>query len=413
MEGEALRKLARLQGLRPWLMDATLRENSVGSKLGLTVADKMEILRLSRGFGFKRILLGALNGSMHEELSVEEDFLAALRDQGIDRSGGFALVDLGRCGPEGFEPSLSLSRWEELGVPCAMLEASWSDHERSEPFDLAQFERDAKASVAWIRQRRPGAEIALNVVDAFDAFESHRSRWEGAMLALGRLDIEAVSLEEGRGVFLPFQVGAAVALAREALPSKIGLLAHAHAGAGYENAAMMEALACGADGAWGGLIKGAGLIGHASLGELLANLKRLGNPWVDEYEMERLAPLCDRLSMLIEGGPAPETAPIFGAHANRLTMEFFRQRADRPWDLPPESIGAAQGWRVCPAASGPGAVLGRLREVAGEEAGSWEIALEMARLMRQDLRQGLRVAYDEPAEMEKLARRARPPSGGQ
>lgn len=50
-----------------------------------------------------------------------------------------------------------------------------------------------------------------------------------------------------------------------------------HTGAGYENASVVEALLNGADGAWGGLPKGAAMIGHASIGELIANLVRLGN----------------------------------------------------------------------------------------------------------------------------------------
>lgn len=50
-----------------------------------------------------------------------------------------------------------------------------------------------------------------------------------------------------------------------------------HTGAGYENASVVEALLNGAEGAWGGLPKGAAMIGHASIGELIANLVRLGN----------------------------------------------------------------------------------------------------------------------------------------
>lgn len=400
--------MERLRTLDPWLMDATLRENSVGSKMGLTVANKMEILREARSFGFERMVLGALNYSMPDELTVEDDFLIALRDQGVDRKGGFALVDPGSINAQGvFEPSISLERWALYEVPGAMLEVYLAHESLAGAFDAAGFENDVRASVDWALRHAPGAEVVINVVDGCDACANHPERFEQALRFFGTLPVVAVSLEEGRGTFFPFQVGAYCAKARAALPRGVKLLAHIHAGAGFEGASMMEALLNGADGAWGGLPKRAGVIGHASLGELLANLARVGNPFVRRHPLEELAPVCSRLALLIDGEPMPADVPMVGGNAYRIPLAFFRQREGRFMDLPASAIGARCGSRICPAATDAEAVLGRLREVAGESA-LWTdgLARRMIRLMRQDLRSGLRVVYDEPAELLKLARRA-------
>ena len=70
------------------------------------------------------------------------------------------------------------------------------------------------------------------------------------------------------------------------------LLVHMHAGGGFENASVLEAVLNGADGAWGGLPKRAAIIGHASLGELIANLVRVGNPHMAQtYQLDQLLPL--------------------------------------------------------------------------------------------------------------------------
>ncbi len=63
---------------------------------------------------------------------------------------------------------------------------------------------------------------------------------------------------------MPFQIGAFIAIARSILPEPLKILVHIHAGGGFENASVIEALLNGADGAWGGLSKRAAIIGHAS-----------------------------------------------------------------------------------------------------------------------------------------------------
>jgi hypothetical protein len=95
------------------------------------------------------------------------------------------------------------------------------------------------------------------------------------------------------------------------------ILVHLHAGGGFENAAVIEALLHSADGAWGGLPKRAAIIGHASLGELIANLVRAGNPNMHRYRLEQLLPLATSLQIIDERAPVPD---------DRTTGERFSRR---------------------------------------------------------------------------------------
>ena len=138
-----------------------------------------------------------------------------------------------------------------------------------------------------------------------------------------------------------------------------------HSGAGFENASVMQALAEGADGVWGGLPKRAATIGHASLGELIANLMRVGNRNMARYKTSELLEYARFLQVLDEQEPVPEDLPILGSNAYRLTLSFFEQVAGRFMDLPPEWIGRSYGYRVCPVVSDPPVLAGRLAEVLG------------------------------------------------
>jgi hypothetical protein len=172
---------------------------------------------------------------------------------------------------------------------------------------------------------------------------------------------------------------------------------------------MIESLLNGADGAWGGLPKRAAVIGHASLGELLANLVRTGNAGVaNTYRMDELLPLTTQLQVLDEAGPVPDDLPIFGHNAYRLSLGAFRQRPDRFMDLPPDRIGGVYRYRICPVVSDVEAVRGRLAEVSGKlpEAYADDVITMMIRLMRRELRRGLRIDYDEQEQVMALYGRA-------
>ena len=140
-----------------------------------------------------------------------------------------------------------------------------------------------------------------------------------------------------------------------------------HAGGGFENASLIEALLDGADGVWGGLPKRAAIIGHASLGELIANLVRVGNPHMHGLPAStQLLPLATRLQVLDEKEPVPDDLPILGTNAYRADARVLPAAGrTRFMDLPPEAIGGSYGYRDLPGGQRPPVLAGRLAEVTG------------------------------------------------
>jgi hypothetical protein len=183
-----------------------------------------------------------------------------------------------------------------------------------------------------------------------------------------------------------------------------------HTGGGFENASVIEALLSGADGAWGGLPKSAAVIGHASLGELIANLVRVGNANMREtYRIGDLLPFATALQRQDQEQPVPYDYPILGSNAYRLTLSFFEQVEGRFMDLPPTRIGGKYGYRVVPVVSDPPVLAGRLAEITGRNADDFHSVFleQMVRLMRQDQRAGKVIAYDEPGNLLELYERAK------
>jgi hypothetical protein len=414
LRDQAESQLEKLRAVRPYLIDMSLRENPVGSNVGQTLADKLRILPQLRAFGMRNIHLGSLDYALPDEPEVDDDFMAHLRDHGVDMTGCFAFTDIGMVDGHGeFQPSPSLRKLRAYTVPNTLHEIYLSDAGMEGKYDLDTLKRDLGASIRWIHAHIRGdgggaPRILINIVDGCDAFAENLERTCDMLAFLAAQAIEGVSIEDDRGTYLPFQVGAYVAIARRYLAPPKKLLVHVHAGAGFENASVMEALLRGADGVWGGLPKQAAIIGHASLGELIANLVRIGNPHMDDYRVETLLPLATQLQELDAMQPVPYDVPVLGRNAYRLTLDFFRQRAGRFMDLAPERIGGRYRYRVCPLVSDPPVLAGRLAEVTGRAPDSFPIAVleQMIRLMRRDLRDGLRIAYDEPEALLDLYRRA-------
>jgi hypothetical protein len=410
-------KLDQLRHIEPYLIDLSLRENPVGSNLGQTLADKLAILPKLREFGFRNISLGTLDYAMPDELEVDDDFMMHLRDHRFDMTGCFAFTAMGIQSADGtFTPDPSQLKLRAYGVPNTVQEISITKAGRGTQYDLETLRRSLPASIDWLCGNIHGEagnrpRILVNIVDGCDAFAECPDVTCSILDLLAGLPIEGVSFEDDRGSFLPFQVGAYVAVARSLLPPPMKLLVHIHAGAGFENASVIEALLNGADGIWGGLPKRAAIVGHASLGELIANLARVGNPHVQDYRLDQLLPLATELQELDDLKPVPDDLPVLGHNAYRLTLSSFRQIPGRFMDLAPRVIGGDYGYRVCPVVSDPAVIAGRLAEVTGRPASDFpeEITRQMIRLMRRDLRAGERIDYDEPQQLLALLARAGQP----
>lgn len=415
LHADAQEKIDVLRRIKPYFIDLSLRENPVGARVGQTLQDKQAIFPLVRDFGFENILLGTLDYSLPDELEVDDDFMMYLRDHQVDMSGCFAFTQIGIADRAGrFTPDPSMLKLQSYGVPNSLHEIYLSKRGMEGLYDMETLRRSVVASIRWMNENIRGdhgarPRIFINIVDGCDAFaEDPRAACEMLEL-LARQEIEGVSMEDDRGTYLPFQVGAYVAMARRFLPPPRKLLVHVHAGGGFENASVLEALLQGADGVWGGLPKRAAIIGHASLGELIANLVRVGNPHMrQQFKLERLMPLATRLQVLDDQAPVPEDLPILGNNAYRLPLSFFRQVEGRSMDLVPEAIGGTYRYRICPVVSDPAVIAGRLAEVTGRRPQDFPqtVLEQMVRLMRRDLRAGKRIVYDEPEQLLALYARA-------
>lgn len=406
-------KLEILRNIDPYLIDLSLRENTVGTKIGQTLTDKLSILPKLREFGFKNILLGTLDYAMPEELEVDDDFMLYLRDHHIDMTGCFAFTDIGQIACGEFMPSPSMVKLQAYGVPNALHEIYLSKEAIDSPDAFERLIKSLPRSIQWLHNNIKGdhgqkPRIIVNIVDGCDAFASNLEQTCEVLEMLSGLDIEGVSIEDGRGTYLPFQVGAFVSIARHYLPAPLQLLVHFHSGAGFENASTIEALLNGADGVWGGLPKHGAVNGHASLGELIANLVRVGNVRMNAYQLNQLLPLANDIRKLNAEDMVEENTPILGHNAYRLPLSFFRQTDGRFMDLAPEVIGGRYGYRVCPVVSDTTVIAGRLSEITGKDPSEFPVHVlqQMVRLMRRDLRAGLQIAYDDPSELLILLERA-------
>lgn len=150
-----------------------------------------------------------------------------------------------------------------------------------------------------------------------------------------------MSFEDGRGTYFPFQVGASVGAAKTLLRLEQKVLFHAHTGNDMENASALEALLAGAGGYWGGMERTSSTIGHASLGDLIANLMRAGNEHMSRrFQVRDLLPICEKMHEINTGQHAtPDDWPISGADAYRQVLTDFAQRDGSMMDLPPHGIG--------------------------------------------------------------------------
>lgn len=412
----AMEKIDQLRQIDPFFIDLSLRENAVGDRIGQTLEEKLAILPQLRAFGFKNILLGTLDYSFPKELEVDDDFMMHLRDHKIDMTGGFVFTQIGIADAAGkFTPDESMTKMQSYRVPNSLLEIYLSKRGmKAMKYDMDTLCRSVKASIKWMNENIRGdhggkPRIIINIVDGCDAFAEDLSSTCKVLALLAEQDIEGISIEDGRGTFMPFQVGAFVAIARAFLPRPFKIIVHMHSGGGFENAAVIEALLNGADGAWGALPKSAAIIGHASLGELIANLVRVGNAHMDrDYRLKQLLPLATSLQTMDQQQAVPDDYPILGNNAYRLPLSFFEQVEGRFMDLVPEAIGGTYRYRVAPVVSDPPVIAGRLAEVTGRQKQDFPQAVleKMVWLMRQDLRQGHRIAYDEPDNLLELYARA-------
>jgi isopropylmalate/homocitrate/citramalate synthase len=404
---DAATTLDKLQRLDPLLLDVSLREPCFSAYLGHTLEQKLQILPLLDQFGFRDKIIATFDFQYPDHPQVEDQFLHYLNQHGYDLTGSFAMSAVGTIDDGVFEPDISMRKLVEHGLPNTIHEIYLLPKE-----DPDTVLRRIRASVTWLRANMRGdhggqPRIFMNVVDLADAFFADRD-WAFLVLdEVAALNVTGLSFEDARGTYFPFQIGAVVKAAKAVLRPEQQVVFHCHAGNGMENASAIEALLAGADGYWGGMERESSTIGHASIGELIANLVRAGNRnMARRFRIDELLPVVHRLHQLTHECETPPTWPIAGTNAYREMLSGFNQVAERPMDLPPELIGGQYGFRIAPAGSDVPVIQGRVHEVLGLAIDE-PLARTMILLMREDLCNAIRIAYDQPAKLEQLLLRAR------
>jgi hypothetical protein len=410
---QAQSQLAVLQSLDPYLLDVSLREPCVSSPIGHILANKQALLALTDGFGLGDKVIATFDYQLPEVPEVEDDFCAYLNSVGYDLGHCFAFTQIGQIVQGVFQPDLSMQKLVTYKLPNTVNEVylmsglSWQT-----PID--ELITTVQQSVDWLRQNLvPGStgssRIYINIVDLLDAYYAF-PEWTCQFLeALAQMAVDAVSFEDGRGTFFPFQVGAVVASLKQLLAPTQKVLFHIHAGNGMENAVVLEALMQGADGYWAGLEKESSTIGHASLGELMANLVRAGNTVIPQrYPVDQLASVVTQMHQINTASELPQDWPVQGSHAYCEMLSSFAQVPGRFMDLPPQTLGQPYGHRIAPVVSDPPVIQARVLEALGQTI-DVSTAQSMIILMRDDLRAGHRIPYDDPDQLTLLLKRAQAP----
>jgi hypothetical protein len=411
-------KLKTLQALNPMLIDVSLREPCFNTPYGHTLQNKLDLLPMIDAFGVQDKIIATLDYQFEDVLEVEDDFCLYLQKVGYPMRGCFALTAVGTLTADGYVPDHSELKLAPYGIPNTMNEIYLLPASGSPVPDAQQQQAlldRIGASVAWLRANVPGEDgaaprIYLNVVDLPDAFFAAPAFACRVVEYVASLpEISALSFEEARGTYFPFQIAAVVAATKALLHPDQKLIFHCHAGNGMDNANVIEGLLAGADGYWGGMDRESSTIGHAPISDLIANLMRVNNPNMEKlYQVDQLLPIAQSMHLINTERATPPTWPIQGGDAYRQMLSDFDQVPTRLMDLPPERIGGKYTFRIAPVGSDEQVIIGRVREALGKEI-TTDTAYKMILIMRDDLRVGVRIHYDDPIQMAQLLARAQSP----
>ncbi|MES2128695.1 MAG: homocitrate synthase [Pseudomonadota bacterium] len=404
---DAQAKLETLASLNPVLFDVSLREPCFSSYYGHTLQNKLDILPMVERFGIPFKVLATLDYQYPEHKQVEDDFCIHLRDTGYDMTGCFVFTAAGTIDEGVFKPTISMEKLVEYKIPNTLNEI----YLMPPPKDPQLMLQGLGESIAWIRQNMPTdpsgtSRVYVNVVDLMDAVYGD-PQWAVTVLEfMATLAIDGVSFEDGRGTYFPFQVAATVKMMKALLAPGQQVLFHCHCGNGMENASVIEALMAGCDGYWAGMDRESSTIGHASMSELVANLARAGNAQMgQQYQIDALVPITHAMHVINNEARTPQTWPIQGSNAYRQMLTSFDQIPERLMDLPPSIVGEQYHYRISPVGSDVLVVQGRVQEVM-HIAISDDTAKAMILLMRDDLRAGERIRYNDPDQLRLLYQRA-------
>lgn len=326
-------KLERLQNVKLFVLDNSVRETTVAQMRGHTVADKYQILDLvCEAGGIQHVLLGVFGTrpkvddyfcqNLRDKRAAEYRHMnlygfCELRDQVVD-----GIPDHGTpIGMERCEAYKIANMVVELDLLCPL--TNWK------VFTMDRYCALVQHRINYCRQHchNPAAKnqrhhIFLNIRDFIPAWQREPERVRRLLTYLARMrePVMGVCFEDPTGAVPPCVMGDYCRITRNLMDehgwSTGHLLAHVHQAYGLAEASVLEALMNGATGVWAGIPREGAACGHANSLTTIANLHRLGNPYVRRtYNLGRLRRAAIDMTKIITGEMPHPMTELYGARA--------------------------------------------------------------------------------------------------
>eukprot|EP00045_Choanoeca_perplexa_P005538 m.46766 g.46766 ORF g.46766 m.46766 type:complete len:654 (+) comp13174_c0_seq1:70-2031(+) len=397
----------RLSQLKPFILDNSLRESTVGSIYEHTIEQKHEINAWASRCNIQHQIVASLVADRR----VDDLYVKDLGSKHTDLSKKYCFSDVFVNYSNGDQLPAGLIKMKALGIYNPILEIDIvSEHSLKAMVQRVDF------LLNWIEDnlKPPTGQrntVFVNLRDFHKASMLRQKDMVKLVIHLARrnpkkmLRPAGLLYEDPSGEFMPSEMGAWTKRIRTAMDKNgwrsqfqrdgktvDGLfLAHAHKAYGMADAVMMECLANGADGTWASLAEEGALCGHACSTVLLTNLARFGNKWVCEnFNMDMVTKAARAITMITTGVEVDCRQIVYGPKAAdtifmNMDMPLFDRNGDGSVDLQDEfALWKLFGMKeqpvrvtaLCPAEY----LLARLKQCFGEDEAHF--TMEVAGKMR-------------------------------
>lgn len=292
-----------------FVLDNSIQESTSANNRGHSIADKQSILSAVKQCGISNSIVSSFEKL---PLVTEDAWVANLQENNFFASTGgycyghselFDSVDEMQWPVADADP-IGLVKIKQYKIPNAVFSVdvmnglvSWEDQGGSCP--ISTFADLIKLRIQDVRSINPDARVFINFRDAPTAFKSVVFAYRLIQLTkfLATLPLKlrpyGILFEDATGESFPWEFGnlchVLIATMENSGWADGQLLVHVNKKFGLAESCVLQALASGATGIWGGITDDGPACGSAGLFVTLANLSRLGNEYVKrEYNFEKL-----------------------------------------------------------------------------------------------------------------------------
>lgn len=352
-------KRRRLQNMKVFILDNTLREPSVGATFGHTVQDKYDSMKWVKKVGMTDVIVGALGGT-HQ---VDDTHCMELKESGVDISNNWIFAGSDGNFSDDNVP-MGLQKAKKYGITNVVIELGASDENCYDWVGkgAAGWVEVFKLHIEWCNKNLALADsparIILNMWDFPVAMIKHPQRVLDIVAGLAKLPpgIRPMGFmfEEPTGEYLPSELATWTGMLRktmdtngwpstfqtntcdarwengkvvngkeESLASDGILILHVHKTWGFGDAQNIEALVAGADGMCAAVCEEGAAMGHVSTAVQLSNLARFGNKYVQRrFNLKKIAEAARACTILATGKPIHDRQPVYGPRAVEAVFGF-------------------------------------------------------------------------------------------